>query len=49
MSALGHKQTCATQQPMSAFPPIATAKADIKRKKVGFTARKICTNRYGAN
>jgi hypothetical protein len=30
MSALGHKQTYAVQQAMSAFPPIATAKADIK-------------------
>ena len=30
MSALGQKRTCAPQQPMSAFPPIATAKADIR-------------------
>jgi hypothetical protein len=29
MSAQGHKQTFALQQPMSALPPIATAKADI--------------------
>ena len=29
MSALGHKQTCAVQEAMSALPPIATAKADI--------------------
>ena len=29
MSALGHKQTCAVHQAMSALPPIATAKADI--------------------
>jgi len=29
MSALGHKRTCAVHQPMSALPPIATAKADI--------------------
>ena len=29
MSALGHKQTCASQKAMSALPPIATAKADI--------------------
>src|SRR5262245_26414532 len=29
MSALGHKQTCAIHQPMSALPPIATAKADM--------------------
>src|SRR5262249_32857622 len=30
MSALGHKQTCAMQTGMSAFPPIATAKADSR-------------------
>ena len=29
MSALGQKQTCASQKAMSALPPIATAKADI--------------------
>jgi hypothetical protein len=29
MSALGHKQTYALQQAMSALPPIATVKADI--------------------
>jgi hypothetical protein len=29
MSALGHKQTCAVQNGMSALPPIATEKADI--------------------
>ena len=29
MSALGQKQTCALQNPMSALPPIATAKADM--------------------
>jgi hypothetical protein len=29
MSALGQKRTCAAHQPMSALPPIATAKADI--------------------
>jgi hypothetical protein len=29
MSALGHKQTCAMQQRMSALPPIATEKADM--------------------
>ena len=28
MSALGHKQTYAVQQAMSALPPIATAKAN---------------------
>ena len=30
MSALGQKQTYAVHQPMSALPPIATAKADIR-------------------
>jgi len=30
MSALGHKRTFALHQPMSALPPIATAKADLK-------------------
>jgi hypothetical protein len=29
MSALGHKRTCAVQQPMSALHPMATAKADM--------------------
>src|SRR5262245_46515812 len=32
MSALGHKQTCAAQNVMSALPPIATAKADIRKR-----------------
>ncbi len=32
MSALGHKQTCALQNVMSALPPIATAKADSRAK-----------------
>ena len=31
MSALGQKQTYAVQQPMSALPPIATAKADMSQ------------------
>src|SRR5262245_3270208 len=30
MSALGQKQTYAVQQSMSALPPIATAKADMR-------------------
>src|SRR5262245_38471804 len=30
MSALGQKQTYAVQKPMSALPPIATAKADSR-------------------
>ena len=33
MSALGHKRTCAAHKPMSALPPIATAKADIRPAK----------------
>ena len=32
MSALGQKQTCAVQAGMSALPPIATAKADSRRR-----------------
>jgi len=31
MSALGQKQTYAVHQPMSALPPIATAKADLSQ------------------
>src|SRR5262245_8419998 len=31
MSALGQKQTCAPHSPMSALPPIATAKADSRK------------------
>ena len=31
MSALGHKQTYAPQQAMSALHPIATAKADLRK------------------
>jgi len=32
MSALGQKQTYAAQQPMSALPPIASAKADSRKR-----------------
>ena len=32
MSALGHKQTYAVQKVMSALPPIATAKADSRKR-----------------
>jgi hypothetical protein len=32
MSTLGQKQTYAVQNAMSALPPIATAKADIRYK-----------------
>jgi len=31
MSVLGQKQTCAVQKGMSALPPLATAKADIRQ------------------
>jgi hypothetical protein len=47
MSALGHKQTFAAQKGMSALPPIATAKADIKspgsadRVKFGSSAARL--------
>jgi hypothetical protein len=34
-SALGHKRTCAVHQPMSALPPIATAKADSRKRPYG--------------
>src|SRR5262245_44992848 len=32
MSALGHKRTYAVQKGMSALPPIATMKADIRKR-----------------
>ena len=32
MSALGQKQTCAAQNGMSALPPIATAKANSRKR-----------------
>jgi hypothetical protein len=32
MSALGQKQTFASQNGMSALPPIATAKADFRKR-----------------
>jgi|GEM_PF-2071347 hypothetical protein len=34
MSALGHKRTYAVQKGMSAFPPIATAKADMSPQMI---------------
>jgi hypothetical protein len=39
MSALGQKQTCAMHQPMSALPPIATVKADIRGPRVDAAGR----------
>src|SRR5262249_5975794 len=40
MSALGQKQTFALHQPMSAFPPIATVKADISKRSCLLYPRK---------
>src|SRR5262249_20247019 len=40
MSALGHKQTYAVQNAMSALPPIATAKADIRSRSCLLYPRK---------
>src|SRR5262249_1849945 len=37
MSALGQKQTCASQKAMSALPRIATAKANSRKSHVCFT------------
>jgi hypothetical protein len=37
MSALGHKPAYAVHNVMSALPPIATAKADIRKGHVCFT------------
>src|SRR5215475_6979810 len=40
MSALGQKRTCAPQEVMSALPPIATAKADIRNRSCPLYTRK---------
>src|SRR5262245_16535060 len=40
MSALGHKQTYAAQKGMSALPPIATAKADFRKRSCLLCPRK---------
>jgi hypothetical protein len=40
MSALGHKQTYAAQQAMSALHPIATAKADSRKRSCPLYPRK---------
>ena len=40
MSALGHKLTCAAQQPMSALHLIATAKADMSQMVTSALRRK---------
>jgi hypothetical protein len=39
MSALGQKRTYAAQQVMSALPPIATAKADSRKRSARFTPK----------
>jgi hypothetical protein len=47
MSALGQKQTCASQKAMSALPPIATAKADIgKPSGLLYPQKLICAVRW---
>src|SRR5215468_1868415 len=47
MSALGHKPTCAVQNVMSALYPIATAKADIRKRSCLLYPRKadMCSAR----
>jgi hypothetical protein len=40
MSALGQKQTCASQKVMSALLPIATAKADLRKTSCPLYSRK---------
>src|SRR5262245_14535664 len=40
MSALGQKQTCTMRKAMSALPPIATAKADIRESSCRLYPRK---------
>src|SRR5262249_10065979 len=48
MSALGHKQTFAMQKAMSAFPPIATAKADSSNRSCLLYPRKrTCAPQLG--
>jgi len=40
MSAMGQKQTCALQTVMSALPPIATMKADFRKRSCPLYPRK---------
>src|SRR5262249_48607493 len=50
MSALGQKQTYAMQKAMSALPPIATAKADIRKRSCPLYPRKqtfVVAGRHG--
>src|SRR5215469_15530056 len=48
MSALGHKQTYAVQERISALPPIATAKADSrKRSCLLYPQKRTCAVQTG--
>src|SRR5262249_29797980 len=48
MSALGHKQTYAVQNGMSALPPIATANADFrKRSCLLYPQKRTCAVQLG--
>ena len=48
MSTLGQKQTCAVQQPMSALSPIATAKADSRKRSCPlFPRKRTCAVQLG--
>src|SRR5262245_7362167 len=48
MSALGQKQTYAPHQLMSALPPIATAKADIRKQScLLYTRKRTCAVQLG--
>jgi hypothetical protein len=48
MSVLGHKQTYAVQNVMSALPPIATAKADsCKRSCPLYSQKRTCAMQLG--
>jgi len=47
MSALGQKRTFALHQPMSALPPIATAKADIRNRSCLLYPRKQMCSALG--
>ena len=47
MSALGQKPTCALQNLMSASPPIATAKADLRKQPcLLYSQKRTCAVQY---
>jgi len=47
MSALGQKRTYAAQNGMSALPPKATAKADIRKRSCPlYTQKQTCAAQY---